>query len=87
VRYRTLVEATGAVTWTCPPSGLPVTPQPAWMAFTGQTAEGMLGAGWAEAVHPEDVAVVAQRWRAAVARGRRLSASTGFAATTASGAG
>jgi PAS domain S-box-containing protein len=63
VRYRTLVEATGAVTWTCPPSGLHVAPQPAWMAFTGQTAEGMLGAGWAEAVHPEDAAAVARRRR------------------------
>jgi len=67
-RYRALIEATGAVTWTCPPSGLHIAPQPAWMAFTGQTAEEMLGAGWTEAVHPEDLAVIAQRWHDAVAR-------------------
>ena len=72
LRHRTLVDATSAVTWSCPPSGLHVAPQPQWMAFTGQTAEQMLaagGAGWADAVHPEDRAQVAQRWRKAVARG------------------
>ena len=69
VRYRTLVEATGAVTWSCPPSGLQTDPQPLWMGFTGQTAEQMLGTGWSDAVHPEDVARVAQRWQDAVARG------------------
>ncbi|MFO8003923.1 PAS domain S-box protein [Thioalkalivibrio sp.] len=68
VRYRTLVEATGAVTWSCPPSGLQVTPQPEWMEFTGQTAEQMLGTGWGDSVHPEDVALAAQRWQDAVAR-------------------
>ena len=69
VRYRTLVEATGAVTWSCPPSGLQVAPQTEWMRFTGQTAEQMLGTGWSDAIHPEDVAQATERWRDAVARG------------------
>jgi PAS domain S-box-containing protein len=69
LRYRSLVEATGAVTWSCPPSGLQVEPEPAWMAFTGQSAEEMLGTGWSAAVHPEDVAAVAEQWTEAVARG------------------
>lgn len=69
LRYRTLVEATSAVTWSCPPSGLHVKPQPAWMAFTGQSAEEMLGAGWTKAVHPDDVAASAAQWAEAVARG------------------
>jgi PAS domain S-box-containing protein len=68
LRYRTLVEATGAVTWSCPPSGLQVAPQPEWMRFTGQTAEQMLGTGWGDAVHPEDIVLAAQRWQDAVAR-------------------
>ncbi len=72
-RYRTLIEATSAVTWSCPPSGLQVTPQPAWMAFTGQTTEEMLGVGWTEAVHPElDAATAAERWLNAVARGENF---------------
>ena len=56
MRYQRLVEAISAVTWFCPPSGLHIVPQPSWMAFTGQSAEQMLGAGWAQAVHPDDVA-------------------------------
>lgn len=69
LRYRTLVEATGAVTWSCPPSGRHVAPQPEWIRFTGQSAEQMLGTGWSEAVHPEDIAGAAQLWKDAVARG------------------
>ena len=68
LQYRTLVDATSAITWSCPPSGLHVAPQPAWMAFTGQTAEEMLGAGWTKAVHPDDVADAARRWTEAAAR-------------------
>ncbi len=34
--------------------GASVAPQPAWMAFTGQSDEEMLGAGWTQAVHPDD---------------------------------
>ena len=69
IRYRTLVEATNAIIWSCPPSGLHVEPQPAWMAFTGQTAEEMLGDGWTKVTHPEDVSQVTERWLDAVARG------------------
>ncbi|HEY0817547.1 MAG TPA: PAS domain S-box protein [Rhizobacter sp.] len=65
-RYRSLVEATSAITWSCPPSGLHVEPQPQWMAFTGQTAEQMLGAGWIETIHPDDVKGAAQKWAQAV---------------------
>ena len=69
MRYRTLVDATSAVTWSCPASGLHVEAQPAWMAFTGQSAEEMLGAGWGKAVHPDDIASATQRWTDAVAQG------------------
>lgn len=69
IRYSTLVKASSAVEWSCPSSGLQETPQPSWMAFTGQTAEEMLGAGWADAVHPDDLASATQRWNEAVSRG------------------
>ena len=68
-RLGTLVRAASPITWCCPPSGLHVEPQPEWMAFTGQSAEEMLGAGWTRAVHPEDLPAAAQRWQDAVARG------------------
>jgi len=69
LRFRTLLGAVSAVTWCCPSSGLHIEPQPEWMAFTGQTAEEMLGDGWSRAVHPEDLDAAARSWRAAVARG------------------
>ena len=68
-RYRTLLDTTSAVTWTCAPSGLHVTPQQPWLDFTGQTADEMLGAGWANAVHPDDAAAASANWADAVARG------------------
>jgi PAS domain S-box-containing protein len=67
-RYRALVEATSVVTWHCPPHGLQVAPQPSWMAFTGQTADEMLGSGWTKVVHPEDLATAATLWGIAVER-------------------
>ncbi len=68
LRFRTLVGAVSAITWSCPSSGLHVEPQPEWMAFTGQSAEEMLGDGWNSAVHPEDRAAALLKWREAVAR-------------------
>ena len=68
LRYRELVEAVSAVTWSCPPSGLQVEPQPEWMKFTGQSVEEFLGEGWTNVVHPEDIGVALSRWQEAVAR-------------------
>jgi PAS domain-containing protein len=69
LRYRTLVSGASAVTWSCPPSGLHVEPQPEWMAFTGQTAEEALSDGWTKVVHPADLPAAAAKWTEAVARG------------------
>lgn len=71
--YRLLVEAVSAVTWSCPASGLQDKPQPQWMAFTGQSAEEMLGQGWIKAVHPDDVEEALSRWQAAAASGMPFS--------------
>jgi len=71
-RYRTLLDATSAVTCTCPASGLFDGPQPSWSAFTGQTDEQVRGNGWMDAVHAEDVAGLAVRWRGAIERGVSL---------------
>ncbi len=68
LRHRTLVRAASAVTWSCPPSGLQVEPQPEWAEFTGQSTEEMLGAGWMKAVHPDDIPEADMKWKEAVAR-------------------
>ena len=54
--FRSLVHATSSVVWTANQNLEIDTPQPSWGAFTGQTYEQMKGFGWADAVHPEDVA-------------------------------
>ena len=69
LRHRTLVRAASAITWCCPSSGLHVEPQPEWMAFTGQTAEEMLGDGWTRAVHPDDQPAATAKWQEAVKHG------------------
>ncbi len=66
LRYRTLVEATSAVTWTTDPDGRFVEPQPSWSAFTGQADRTYEGFGWSDAMHPDDLDMVWARWRTSV---------------------
>ncbi|MCC9603197.1 PAS domain S-box protein [Stieleria sp. JC731] len=65
-RYRTVIDATSAITWACPASGLYIEPQLSWMRFTGQTVEESLGSGWQNAVHPEDVEEVIREWNESI---------------------
>ena len=53
-RFRSFVEATASIVWSAHPSGRFVEPQPAWMAFTGQSEDEHLEDGWLDAVHPGD---------------------------------
>jgi len=62
LRLRTLVEATNQLVWVTGPGGSIDVPMADWMAFTGQSADDMLGDGWVDAVHPDDRERVAQRW-------------------------
>ncbi|HKM54882.1 MAG TPA: PAS domain S-box protein, partial [Isosphaeraceae bacterium] len=67
-RYRSLVEATSAIVWTLPASGLAdKSEQPSWSAFTGQTMGQFTGWDWLDAIHPDDRPHTVQLWSAAVA--------------------
>jgi len=66
-RYRTLVEATAQMVWTCDGSGNTFGSLDGWEAFTGQTAEETQNGGWTSAVHPDDAAASVQAWNHAVA--------------------
>jgi PAS domain S-box-containing protein len=68
-RYRSLIEATAAIVWTGPSTGLFESEQPGWSAFTGQTFEELRGSGWADAIHPDDREPTLSAWQAAVAAG------------------
>jgi PAS domain S-box-containing protein len=62
-RYRSLVEATTAVTWRVDVNGHLVEPQPAWEAYTGQPWTEQAGRGWVAMVHPDDQTMVESAWR------------------------
>jgi PAS domain S-box-containing protein len=61
-RYHTLVTATAAIVWVADARGRLVETN-GWERFTGQTMVQTQDDGWLEALHPEDRAAVAARWR------------------------
>ncbi len=66
-RYRSLVEMTAAIVWTTAASGEADIYQPAWTAFTGQSADEQAGWAWLEAVHPDDRLSTAAAWARSIA--------------------
>ncbi len=68
-RFRSLVEAVAAITWSLPPSGRFETEQEGWMAFTGQDFAAHAGNGWLDAVHPDDRASTEAAWQHAHSTG------------------
>jgi PAS domain S-box-containing protein len=65
-RYLALVAATAEMVWLRAPDGAFVEPQPGWGAFTGQTFDAYRGAGWLNAIHPDDRARAASEWQRSV---------------------
>ncbi len=65
-RFRSLIEASSQIVWSCAPSGEQLQSQPAWQAFTGQTDEELLGQGWLDSVHPDDRSAGRESWERCV---------------------
>jgi PAS domain S-box-containing protein len=67
-RFRSLVVATSTLLWSTDATGVFQEESPTWCAFTGQTHEQWrTGAGWLEAIHPEDRARASAAWKRAFA--------------------
>ncbi len=66
-RFRTLTEASASIVWTATLDGALTAPQAEWSAFTGQSPEAYEGAGWLDAIHPDDREITVAAWTAAVA--------------------
>ena len=66
-RYRSLVTATAQIVWTTNPQGQIIHELPTWQGFTGQTRAQYQGAGWINAVHPDDRERATKVWASAVA--------------------
>ncbi|MET0257680.1 MAG: response regulator [Methylobacterium sp.] len=65
-RFRSLIEATSAIVWSVPSSSRFSGEQPGWSSFTGQTEAEYADFGWVDALHPDDRAMSAAAWTAAV---------------------
>lgn len=63
-RYRSLVKTTSQIVWVATPQGLCFDVAD-WIAYTGQSEAEAMGAGWLEAVHPDDRAHTTEVWTAA----------------------
>ena len=68
-RYRSLVLASSEVVWSTNAMGDVVEDLTSWRAFTGQTKEEMMGRGWTQKVHPDDIQRVAELWERSLATG------------------
>ncbi|MGE5706837.1 MAG: PAS domain-containing protein, partial [Bacteroidota bacterium] len=71
-RFRSMVAATGALTWLACPSGELEVDSPSWRAYTGQSYEAFAGFGWLNALHPDDRDDTLRAWKEAVSTQRPL---------------
>jgi diguanylate cyclase (GGDEF)-like protein/PAS domain S-box-containing protein len=61
-RFRILAEAIPQIVWTATPEGSADYCNRRWYELTGFTEEQTLGAGWLNAIHPDDQPVAARNW-------------------------
>jgi len=66
-RFRALVEASAQIVWFASPNGAATPDNPGWSAFTGQRPDEYAGAGWLNAIHPDDRDATRDAWQRAVA--------------------
>ena len=69
-QLREVIETIPAMAWTALPDGSNEFVNRRWLDYTGLSQEETAGLGWHVAVHPEDLAQYAERWRVSVAAGR-----------------
>jgi PAS domain S-box-containing protein len=73
-RFRSIVETHADIVWVSDWNGHMRHPVPAWCSLTGQKPEEMLGLGWVDVIHPDDLAGIGQLWSDAVEGRRRFEA-------------
>ena len=72
-RFRAAVAATSEILWTNDCEGRMSGDQPGWAQYTGQTRQQYENLGWADAVHPDDVARTIQVWQETVLNGEMFN--------------
>ncbi len=72
-------EGNPHLVWTALPDGSIDYMNQRWQAYTGRPVATLLGEGWRELTHPDDLKRVAQRWQRALETGTTLEADFRFA--------
>ncbi|HEX6102154.1 MAG TPA: cache domain-containing protein, partial [Alphaproteobacteria bacterium] len=60
LRFRTMADSAPVMIWMCGPDGKSIYFNRVWLEFTGRVLDEELGQGWAENVHAEDSAALAE---------------------------
>jgi PAS domain S-box-containing protein len=68
-RFRDLMEAIPQILWSTSADGMIDYLNGRWFDYTGLSRESSVGAGWAVAIHPDDLKQMSDAWFAAVAAG------------------
>ncbi|MBI3526340.1 MAG: PAS domain-containing protein [Betaproteobacteria bacterium] len=68
-RNRTLVDAMTSLVWTANDERAFTAAQPAWAAYTGQSAEDYRGTGWRRMFYADDREAIEKQWTEAVTTG------------------
>ncbi len=68
-RYRFLAEAVPVQIWTAQPDGRLDYVSQRVAAYFGKPAEQILGEGWLNVIHPDDLALVGEQWMKSLATG------------------
>src|SRR5258705_5848706 len=71
---RRVVDTTPALIHTGRPDGYLDYFNKGWLDFLGKSLEDVCGWRWTESIHPDDVAEIVQKWRAALASGEPFEA-------------
>jgi PAS domain S-box-containing protein len=70
--YRTAVKLNPEIPWVAAPDGSIVEVGPRWLELMGMTPDETLGAGWIDALHPDDVGPTAIYWSGCLASGEAV---------------
>ncbi|HTD55701.1 MAG TPA: ATP-binding protein, partial [Silvibacterium sp.] len=71
-KFREAVETMPALAFVAEPGGKRTFLNRGWLEYTGFSLEQASGFGWEEAIHPDDLKRVRERWRTAEASGQLL---------------
>ncbi len=66
-RFRQLADSMPQLVWSTLPDGFCDFHNQRWVEYTGLSLEASLGTGWVEAVHPDDLPVVIDKWMLSLA--------------------